>query len=87
MVFGGDFRQILPVVIHGSRSEVVSECLNRSPLWRNVRVLKLKINMRLQELSSLAALEEGEFSKFLVRFREGTDSKNNVIQFFKIFQA
>ena len=33
IVFGGDFRQILPVIMHGTRSEVVSACLNRSPLW------------------------------------------------------
>jgi hypothetical protein len=29
MVFGGDFRQTLPVVGHGNRSAVVSSCLNR----------------------------------------------------------
>ena len=32
VVFGGDFRQILPVVKHGSRAEVLSACLNRSQL-------------------------------------------------------
>ena len=29
IVFGGDFRQILPVIRHVTRSEVVSACLNR----------------------------------------------------------
>ena len=48
IVFGGDFRQILPVIKHGSRAEVVSACLNRSFLWRHVKVMKLTINMRLQ---------------------------------------
>ena len=51
IVFGGDFRQILPVIRHGTRSEVVSACLNRSPLWHCVKVMKLTINMRLQRLS------------------------------------
>ena len=45
MVFGGDLRQIPPVVKHGSRAEVVSSCLNRSYLWHNVKVMKLTINI------------------------------------------
>ena len=53
VVFGGDFRQIQPVIKHGSRAEVVSYCLNRSYLWRHVKVMKLTINMRLQILSSV----------------------------------
>ena len=32
VVFGGDVRQIPPVIKHGSRAEVVSSCLNRSYL-------------------------------------------------------
>ena len=52
IAFGGDFRQILPVIRHGTRSEVVSTCLNRSPLWSCVKVMKLTINMCLQRLSS-----------------------------------
>ena len=27
VVFGGDFRQILPVIVKGSHSEIVSSCL------------------------------------------------------------
>ena len=44
-MFGGDFRQILPVIRHGTEADVVSACLNRSPLWSNIKVLKLTINM------------------------------------------
>ena len=36
MFFWGDFRQIPPVVKHGSRAEVVSCCLNGLYLWRYV---------------------------------------------------
>ena len=32
VVFGGDFRQILPVVIKGSREDIVGSCLRRSYL-------------------------------------------------------
>ena len=38
MVLGGDFRQIPPVVKHGSRALVISTCLNRSYLWRYVKL-------------------------------------------------
>ena len=31
-IFGGDFRQILPVVPKGRREDIVSSCLLRSPL-------------------------------------------------------
>ena len=66
IVFGCDFRQIPPIVKHGSRAEVVSSCLNRSYLWRHVKVLKLTINMRLQTLSSQDAHEVSKFSNFLL---------------------
>ena len=45
--FCGDFRQILPVVPRGTRGQIVSACLKRSPLWRHVQRLPLTINMRL----------------------------------------
>jgi hypothetical protein len=48
IVFGGDFRQILPVVPKGGRADIVHACINSSLLWRRCRVLKLTKNMRLQ---------------------------------------
>lgn len=32
-VFGGDFCQVLPIISHASRAEVVSASLCRSSLW------------------------------------------------------
>ena len=64
MVLGGDFRQIPPVVKHGSRAEVVSCCLTRSYLWRYVKVMKLIINMRLQTLLSQDASRSLNFPTF-----------------------
>ena len=40
MVFGGDFRQILPIVKHGNRSSIVSQCINRSFLWKYMKKYK-----------------------------------------------
>ena len=47
VVFGGDFQQILPVVLNGSRADIISASLLRSPLWDDVKVIKLTQNMRL----------------------------------------
>jgi hypothetical protein len=48
VVFGGDFRQILPVVKKAKRSETVAATLKSSPLWTNVEVVKLSGSMRLE---------------------------------------
>jgi hypothetical protein len=47
IVFGGDFQQILPVIIKGGRAQVVGACLQRSHLWGFITVLHLHQNMRL----------------------------------------
>ncbi|XP_071694640.1 uncharacterized protein [Rutidosis leptorrhynchoides] len=51
IVFGGDFRQVLPVVTHGKREDIVNATLNSSNLWDHVTVLKLTQNMRLSTAS------------------------------------
>ncbi len=35
LIFGGDMRQILPVLYRAERTEIVSVTLNRSNIWRN----------------------------------------------------
>uniref|UniRef100_A0A158P4G6 ATP-dependent DNA helicase n=2 Tax=Tetranychus urticae TaxID=32264 RepID=A0A158P4G6_TETUR len=64
-VFGGDFRQILPVVSYGGRKETVNNCIKRSPLWQHFSVLRLRTNMRANSASD-------DFKKFLLRIGEGT---------------
>jgi len=34
-ILGGDFRQILPVVIRGGRTQIVDACIKSSDLWKN----------------------------------------------------
>lgn len=36
VVFGGDFQQTLPVVIRGSREQIIGASLHRSPLWNHI---------------------------------------------------
>jgi len=47
IVFGGDFRQILPVIPGGSRSDIVNSTINASYLWDHCEVLTLTKNLRL----------------------------------------
>ena len=47
VVLGGDFRQCLPVVRHGSRPDYVAASLSRARFWPQVQILKLHENMRV----------------------------------------
>ena len=43
----GDFRQILPVVPHGTQSNIVDACLKSSYLWPSVTSFQLTTNIRV----------------------------------------
>ncbi|KAK9069335.1 hypothetical protein SSX86_011237 [Deinandra increscens subsp. villosa] len=47
VVFGGDFRQILPVVPGGTDEDIVNSSLCSSFIWSKCKVLKLTRNMQL----------------------------------------
>ena len=48
LLLSGDFRQCLPVIPYSSRAEVVDSALNRSYLWQDFKVMKLRENMRVK---------------------------------------
>ncbi|XP_012704505.1 uncharacterized protein LOC105915159 [Setaria italica] len=48
IIFGGDFRQVLPVVRKGSRAQIVDASIQRSYLWESMRHLMLMRIMRVQ---------------------------------------
>ncbi|XP_048502945.1 uncharacterized protein LOC125491593 [Beta vulgaris subsp. vulgaris] len=58
MVFGGDLRQILPIVPKGRRQYIVFATVNSSYLWDSCKVLTLTRNMRLQSGSSKSSADE-----------------------------
>jgi ATP-dependent DNA helicase PIF1 len=62
VVFGGDFRQILPVIPKGSRADIVHATINSSYLWRRCKVLTLSQNMRLQV--SADSVENDQLAQF-----------------------
>ncbi|XP_020249696.1 uncharacterized protein LOC109827146 [Asparagus officinalis] len=65
IVFGGDFRQVLPVVPRATRSQTVRESLVSSYLWSKMKKLKLSKNMRARTNST--------FSEFLLRVGNGDE--------------
>ena len=71
LVMGGDFRQILPVVIQGTRGQIVDACIKSSDLWKDVSVMCLTINMRIQQQQDN---EQQEFVNYLLRIGEGKES-------------
>ncbi|CAN1178190.1 ATP-dependent DNA helicase PIF1 [Linum perenne] len=52
VLLGGDFRQTLPVITEGSRSDCLNASLTRSPLWHKCRLLHLSHNMRINDSST-----------------------------------
>ncbi|KAL0337590.1 UNVERIFIED_CONTAM: hypothetical protein Scaly_2034100 [Sesamum calycinum] len=65
MILGGDFRQVLPVVIGGTKLQIINASIVQSPLWSNVRLLHLSENMRAQN--------DDVFSDFLLRIGNGDE--------------
>lgn len=45
VVFGGDFRQVLPVIPKGSNEETVTNNLLTSQIWPNLEKIRLTENM------------------------------------------
>jgi ATP-dependent DNA helicase PIF1 len=70
MVFGGDFRQVLPVLPKASRGAIVSMILKNSHLWMNMKILQLSINERVNRSGS--SNDGKEYSKYLINIGEGT---------------
>ena len=76
IVFGGDFQQILPVILKGCKDQIVGACMQRSFLWRKITVLHLHQNMRLN--TNIEA--EANFAKWQLEVGHGehTDEADNI---------
>ncbi|XP_074305937.1 uncharacterized protein LOC141641163 [Silene latifolia] len=72
VVFGGDFRQTLPVVSKGSRADVLHASLCSSYLWSSCKVLTLARNMRLKvESEDTNVYEIRKFSEWILKIGDG----------------
>ncbi len=68
--FGGDFRQILPVVKKGVQCDTVNASLNKSYLWKDIKVLKLKTNERVKKMLGNSNKAK-DFAEYLLAIGEG----------------
>jgi hypothetical protein len=68
VVFGGDFRQVLPIVPRGTRAQITDATLQRSHIWDKIHKIRLSQNMRAQ--SNLW------YSNFLLRIGNGLEESD-----------
>ena len=68
VLFCGDFRQTLPVIPRGTRTDEVRACLKSSHLWHYIIPLHLTLNMRAQIGGNQNAQE---FSELLLEIGNG----------------
>ncbi|KAK4386230.1 hypothetical protein Sango_2493600 [Sesamum angolense] len=66
VVFGGDYRQIAPVVVGGKKEDTIDASFASSLLSRNFNKLSLRENMR--------AKDDPMFTEFLMRVGNGTET-------------
>ena len=73
IILGGDFRQLLPIKIRGTRSETLNLCIKYSELWKYFIKYTLTINMRVLP-------NEINFAKFLLDIGDGklNDTHDNL---------
>ena len=62
LILAGDFRQCLPVVQGAGRGEIVSHCINQSPLWSYFQIQTLSVNMRVRALGDQILQQFDEWS-------------------------
>lgn len=74
IILGGDFRQLLPIKIRATRSEMVNLSMKFSTLWKSFFKFTLTQNMR-------TLTEEAELAKFVLDIGDGrlNDENNNVM--------
>ncbi|XP_012837726.1 PREDICTED: uncharacterized protein LOC105958267 [Erythranthe guttata] len=73
IVFGGDFRQVLPVVPRGTINQTIYASLVKSSLWGKMKKFTLSTNMR--------AKTDPKFCEFLLRVGNGeepADAEGNI---------
>jgi len=76
VLWGGDFRQILPVIEKGSREDIVFACIQHSYLWQHVRIFHLTQNMWLGQ-----SPEEQAFAQWLLSLGEGTNVQHGGVEY------
>ncbi|KAL3372898.1 hypothetical protein AABB24_005097 [Solanum stoloniferum] len=69
IVFGGDFRQILPVIQNDKKEEFINESLLNSNIWNQLENYQLVQNMRVRT--------DPTFCEYLLKIGEGKETVND----------
>ena len=68
----GDLRQTLPVLPKGSRIQIINACLSRSRLWKHIKEIVLKKNMRVLSIDSVDDRENlAKHCDYLINMGDG----------------
>lgn len=71
-VIGGDFRQTLPVVLRGTRADIIHATIKSSHLWNHIQIFNLSENMRLGNQESI------QYRNFLMNVGNGTEPSESI---------
>ena len=71
MILCGDFRQILPIVQHGSEDQIIDTCIKNSYLWEHVFEFTLIENERVKRNNTSSKKAVQEFSELLLEIGDG----------------
>ena len=59
VLFGGDFRQLLPVIRNGTPETILNASIKRSYIWRNLTdIFELHVILRLQTLKGVENIKQ-----------------------------
>ncbi|OMO52744.1 DNA helicase PIF1, ATP-dependent [Corchorus olitorius] len=74
MVLGGDFRQILPVIPGGTKSDIINASICTSDLWNEFEIFTLVTNMRLLQpgIDDGSRKELETFGDWLLQIGDGS---------------
>lgn len=67
-MFVGDFRQTLPVILKGTKDDIIQASIVMSPLWDQFETLELKQKMQ--------AMLDPNFSSYLLKIGDGIEKTN-----------
>ncbi|UYV81818.1 hypothetical protein LAZ67_20002585 [Cordylochernes scorpioides] len=69
LFLAGDFRQTLPVIPRSTPADEINACLKASVLWKHIKNITLRTNLRVQVLGEHSAQN---FARKLLQIGEGT---------------
>lgn len=77
VIFAGDFRQTLPIVVGGTMYDQMKSCLKSSYIWPRLNIFALAENLRLKALSLQRPTKNAEYADWLLKLGDGQFNQSN----------